>query len=113
MKPTAIPDEYLIPGATLVNIAVSEDQLARGIQPLTAIADQVVGGANDGMPRILIRLELEDGELEALHDNPHIWLSLYTHGEIPPFAVQAEETAAVDVELEEINEPGANGKPPE
>lgn len=104
MIPVNIPPEFIVDGAESIHIAVSEDQLARGIQPLVAIRDTIVGGPNDGMPRLLIRLKLEPGELEALHDNPHVWLSFFTHGSIYPFMVAAEEIATVEVEATEPNE---------
>lgn len=94
MRPVAIPDEVMWPGARRVFIGVSKSQKMQDIHELVAAVDQIRGGPLDGMPRMQVRMELEPGDLDALRHNPHVWLAFLGVDEgIYPFSLSVETSA--------------------
>lgn len=94
MRPVGIPDTFLHgwPGAAIIDIGVSKDQKAQDIHELQGVVDVIRGGPLDGCPRTQVRIELEPGDLEALHENPHLWIAFMgVAGPIYPFSITVEE----------------------
>lgn len=84
MRPVPIPDELVWPGGRHRVIAPPDGDLTNpDIAPVDTIVDD---------HGIHLRLMLDDGDLEKLERNPHVWLTMHTN-QLPVFAIGLEADA--------------------
>jgi hypothetical protein len=74
MRPVPIPDDLIWEGARRVVFAPPDGDPTGEIRPVETLVDV---GQSTGHPRICVRLVLEDGDLERLAEDPHVWLTWY------------------------------------
>lgn len=84
MRPAAIPDNAVWPGARRVVVGPPDGDLtSTDIAPVEALVDV---GQDTGIPRISVRCILEDGDLEKFADGGTVWVTFYG-GQLVPFCV--------------------------
>ncbi|SBT63934.1 hypothetical protein GA0070622_0902 [Micromonospora sediminicola] len=86
MRPSPIPDDEMWPGARrMVATGPSGDLTDTDIAPVEVLVDT---GEHTGLPRVCVRLRLEDGDLEKLAAGGTVWLAVY--GPLPVFSVDVK-----------------------
>jgi hypothetical protein len=88
LRPTTIPDEQVAihPGSVRgVLAAPGGDLTDPNIAAVEVLFDRVHDGAAE---RVLVRLALEDGDLERLAAGGNVWLAFY--GPIPVFSLDVK-----------------------
>lgn len=85
MRPVPIPDHLVTVHQKRVVVgAPGGDLLNSQVAPVEAVVEHFVGDA----PMLSVRLQLEEGDLDSLRANPHIWLRFWGH--MVPFEVECE-----------------------
>lgn len=90
MRPVPIPDHLVPPGCRRLVIGPPDGDPTGNIRPVEAIA-----GIVDGVPNVVMLIELEDGDLERLTETPAVWLTMQT-GQIPPWSIDIADLTAWD-----------------
>lgn len=90
MRPVPIPDHLVPPGCRRLVIGPPDGDPTGNIRPVEAIA-----GIVDGIPNVVMLIELEDGDLERLTETPAVWLTMQT-GQIPPWSLDIADLRAWD-----------------
>lgn len=80
MRPGPIPEHLIDETRVAMNITVPDD-LTEHVDPVTALVD----AGPDGIARISIPMQLEDGDLRKLRSTGVLWVSFL--GGVTPFAL--------------------------
>lgn len=89
MRVTPIADEKLWEGAERIVLGPPAGEDPTGpVRAVEAAVDYIAlsEDASHPLPRFNLRVQLEDGDLEALRENPELWVSFICY-QMPPMQV--------------------------
>lgn len=86
----------------VITFGVGPDLAAQGVVPCQAIIGLIEGGAFDGQPRILLKVGLEEEDVDSIQGHGHFYLQLMSCT-LPPVGFLTMES----VSQEEVSNGGS------